>query len=325
MTNFIGTEWLNSNSLRNYPLSQSASATATNSLFKLPDWVLLDMKLAVPYIPGMTASDFYLSSLSIYPNGFVLEIGCQGVVSLPVIAVSSPVSFQTSSSSSSPISVPLKGVSTASATYDFSQASGVVVISERSADLRPQRGTHTFSSDSGRLESSVISMGIRRISGLRVVNSGFTTPLISGQVSLQSGANHTIGVSQGVASTNLKFNAVDGGGLTVSCDCNDVELSPCIRTINNIHGDAQGNVAIVGGDCINVSTESDGISISDTCAKPCCGCNELQVVVGDVDAITSQLNTLAQQITLLASSVAQLQNICLASSMDPTSCAQDGV
>ena len=86
---------------------------------------------------------------------------------------------------------------------------------------------------------------------------------------------------------------------------------------------SQGNIAIVGGDCISVSTGGDGLVISDTCAKPCCGCNELQVVVSDVDALTAQLNVLQNQITLLASSVTQLQNVCLASSIDPTSCAQD--
>lgn len=321
MTNFLGTGWLNSNALRNYPLSQSATGQATNSSFKLPDYVLADMKLAVPYIPGVNPSDFYISSISIYPMGFVLEIGCQGVVSVPTVAVSSPIPYNLGDAAY--VSVPLKGVSSTSATHDFSQVSGVVVIPNGVSQIRPFRGTHTFSLDSTRIESSVISMGMRRISGLRVVNSGFTTPLISGQIALRSGANHSISVQDFSESTELKFNAIDGGGLTLTCDCNDVELSPCIRTINNIRGDAQGNISIVGGDCINISTEADGISISDTCAKPCCGCNELQVVVSDVDALTTQLNTLAQQITLLASSVAQLQNICLASSIDPTSCAQD--
>jgi hypothetical protein len=157
-----------------------------------------------------------------------------------------------------------------------------------------------------------------------VVNSGFTTPVLSGQVSLQSGSNHSIQVTSTSGYSVLKFNAVDGGGLTADCGCNDVTLNPCIRTVNGVSGDAQGNLVVAGGDCIKVTSSSDGLSIADTCAKPCCGCNELQVVVGDVTTMSTQLNTLALQISQLASAVNQLQTTCLGSSIDSTSCAQDG-
>lgn len=338
MSGIIGTEWLNSNALRNYPLSQLASQQSTNSSFILPDDLFVDMKLAVPYVYGLNTAQFYISSITIYPQGFVFEVGYDGGsggitgwspagnvgtnLQLPSVAVSSPVAFSGFTEYSS---VSLKGVSNSQYGYDFSQISGVAVIGSL-AGLEGASGTLTFDIDSGRLESTVISMGAKRISGIRVVNSGFTTPVLSGQISLQSGSNHSIAVTSSPSGTYtaLKFNAVDGGGLTDACDCNEVELSPCIRTINGIHGDAQGNVSIVGGDCINVSTVSSGIVVSDTCAKPCCGCNELQVVVTDVDSMSAKLDALANQITVLAASVSQLQNVCLASSIDPTSCAQDG-
>lgn len=319
MSAIIGTEWLNSNSLRNYPLSQLATQQANNSSFQIPDELFVDMKLAVPYIAGIKPSGFYISSITVYPQGFVFELGYDGDFQAPSIAVSSPVAFAGFTQNTS---VGIKGVASSS-TYDFSQIAGVAVIGDLSK-LQGAVGTFTFNLAATRLESTVVSLGIKRISGVRVVNSGFTTPVLSGQISLQSGSNHSITVTSSPEYSALRFNAVDGGGLEETCDCNDIELSPCIRTINGLRGDAQGNIAIVGGDCVSVETDSDGITISDTCAKPCCGCNELQVVVTDTENLNSRLTELANQITLLASSVADLQNVCLGSSIDPTSCAQDG-
>jgi hypothetical protein len=319
MSAIIGTEWLNSNSLRNYPLSQLATQKANNSSFELPNEVFVDMKLAVPYMPGLKPSGFYISSITVYPQGFVFELGYDGEFQAPSVAVSSPVAFTGFSPYSS---VAIKGV-TSSSDYDFSQISGVAILGDISG-LQNAIGTLTFNLAATRVEATVVSFGIKRISGIRVVNSGFTTPVLSGQISLTSGSNHSISVTSSSGYSSLRFNAVDGGGLTEACDCNDIELSPCIRTINGLTGDPQGNVSIVGGDCVFVNTSSDGISISDTCAKPCCGCNELNVVVGDVDNLNNKLSTLANEITILASSVAQLQNICLTSSVDSTSCAQDG-
>jgi hypothetical protein len=319
MSGIIGTEWLNTNSLRNYPLSQVATQAATNSSFELPDSVFVDMKLAVPYIDGMHPANFYISSITVYPQGFVFEIGYDGSFTVPSIAVSAPIGFSGFTQYSS---VVINGV-TNSSTYDFSQISGVAVLSDITA-LQNNVGTTTFNKDGTRLESTVISFGPRRISGIRVINSGFTTPVLSGQISLESGSNHSIQVTSSPSYSSLKFNAIDGGGLTASCGCNDITLNPCIRTINNVSGDAQGNLVIAGGDCIKVDNTSEGLSISDTCAKPCCGCNELQVVVGDVSTMSTQLNALALQISQLASEVNQLQTTCLGSSIDSTSCATDG-
>jgi len=318
MSAIIGTEWLNSNSLRNYPLSQLATQQANNSSFEIPDELFVDMKLAVPYIAGLKPAGFYISSITVYPQGFVFELGYDGDFQAPGIAVSSPIAFAGFTQNTS---VAIKGISSSSS-YDFSQILGVAIIGDVTK-LQGAVGTLTFNLAGSRLESTVVSFGLKRISGIRVVNSGFTTPVLSGQISLQSGSNHSIIVNSSANYSSLQKNAIDGGGLAEICDCNDIELSPCIKTINNIGGDAQGNINIVNGDCIAITSTANGISISDTCAKPCCGCNELQVVVTDTQNLNNRLTELALQITQLASSVASLQNVCLNSSIDPSSCAQD--
>jgi hypothetical protein len=72
-----------------------------------------------------------------------------------------------------------------------------------------------------------------------------------------------------------------------------------------------------------VESSNNEVSLADSCAKPCCGCNELQVVVSDVESMSAQLSGLANQIAILTSNVQSLQNICLGSSIDPTSCAAE--
>ena len=171
MSGVIGIEWLNSNSLRNYPLSQSSSSKSSDSSLELPDNFLLDMKLAVPYIPAVHPSDFYISGITVYPQGFILEIGCQGAVTVPRVAVSSPIPFtdlvEVQNQQRPPYTTVLKGVASSAAIYDFSQVSGAVVIGDVSS-LKGKSGTFVFTPDGARLESTVVSMGTRRISGLRI-------------------------------------------------------------------------------------------------------------------------------------------------------------
>lgn len=315
MSGIIGTEWLNSNSLRNYPVAQSATCVATDSSFRLPDDFLVDLKLAVPFVQNIKSYNFYISSITVYPSGCVFEVS-YGDRFTSSVAVSAPIAFD---SFEPYTAVELKGVQSRS-NFDFSQSAGWAIIG--SVDkIKDQAGKIKFTPEATRLEPSTISLGPRRISGIRVLNSGLTTPVISGQVLFESGSNHSIAVD----GNTLKFNALDGGGLQAECECNDVELSPCIRTVNGIHGDPVGNLVISGGDCINVSSSSgDGLLIEDTCAKPCCGCTELQVVATDTSNISLQINALIAQIAALSSVVNALQNTCLGSSTDPTTCAQDG-
>jgi len=311
MSGIIGTEWLNSNLLRNYPLSQSATLKSIDGAFVIPDSLMVDMKIAIPFLANFHPTNAYVSAITVYPQGFVIQLGYKDITS---IAVSDPILFS--------------GFQEYSATYfrgvvsglaDFSQLFGTAIIGKVDS-IKSYLGTFKFQLAGGRLESSVVSVGAKRISGIKVVRSEATTPVLSGQISFESGSNHSIQVTE----NTLKFNAVNGEGLQAQCECNDVQLGPCIRTINNVPGDPLGNIVVAAGDCISISNQSGGISISDSCAKPCCGCNELQVVVNDVESLSTQLSSLANQIAILTSNVQSLQATCLGSNVDSSSCAQDG-
>lgn len=327
MADTLGVGWLNANTLRNYPLSQAATGQSKDGSFNIPDDLFVDMKLAVPFLANsvtnlaaINPSKFYISSIKIYPQGFVFFIGCE---LNPQIAVSEPISFSEFSEYST---VGIRGISKPIANngqaFDFAQTYGFVVIGsiERLLSLV---GDFEFDLDGSRLETTVISYGPRRISGLKVFSDSSTSSLLSGQITLSSGANHRMDVSgNSDIGYTIKMNGIRGEDYREVCECNDVELGPCVKTINGVAPNATGNIDILGSDCIDVKSSGQAsIEISDTCAKPCCGCTELDILVSDVTALTSQLALLQAQIGVLAGNVDSLNNTCLSSRIDATSCA----
>lgn len=320
MPELVGLAWLNTNAFRNYPLSQSATCVSADAGLTLPDSFIVDMKLAVPYISGLHPSGFHISSLSCLPQGFVLTVGYSyGGTTVPVVAATVPVQF---GSFVENMVVELAGVKSSSAPYDFSQVSGFVTIGSVTG-VSGYSGRAEFDVNAGRLESTVVTFGIRRISGIRVLQSGSETPVIRGQVNLASGSNHSIAVVPVGSVTDIRLNAVSSEGFSEDCGCGEVTLGPCIRTVNSRGPDAAGNFSIVGGDCVNVTGTDNGLSLSDTCAKPCCGCAELDVVNQDLEALRQQIQSLISQAGNLRSNMEQLQTTCLGSQFTPESCAPE--
>lgn len=326
MADTLGTSWLNANSLRNYPLSQIATAEASDSSFTIPDNLFLDMKLSIPFltapetVSAINPSKFYISSIKVYPQGFIFFIGCDLNAQ---IAVSEPISF---SSFSEYDTVAIRGlfkpVATNGQSFDFSQVYGFAVIGNVDA-LKSMTGDIPFNLQSSRLESSVITYGPRRISGLKVYSDESTSSLLSGQVILASGSNHRMALTNDNGIHTVTMNAIRGDDNEETCPCNDIELGPCIRKINDVGPDENGNIDILDGDCIQIASSGGTLTITDTCAQPCCGCEELNMLVTDVTSLTSQLTLLQSKIELLNNSISTLQDTCLASRVSAVGCTSD--
>lgn len=326
MSDTLGTNWLNNNALRNYPISQTASCVSSEGSFSIPDNLFVDMKLAIPFvaqpgtaITGISPSSFYISSIKVYPQGFMFFVGC----SLnSKIAASEPISF---SSFTENTTIAIKGVAVANLNanqLDFSQVYGFATIGSIDG-LKNLTGDITFNLADSRLESSVISYGPRRISGIKVYSDANTSALLSGQIMLRSGSNHRMEIENTNNGSNVILNAIRGEDFQETCPCNDVDLGPCIRTINGRPPNASGNFEVKSTDCIEVTEGSNSILLKDTCAKPCCGCNELNVLTGDVDALTSQLALLQGLVGTLTGYISNLQDTCLASRVNWTSCSSE--
>jgi len=320
MPKIVGTEWFNENENRNYPLSQSATAKSINADTTIPDNFLVDLKLAVPYIPGFHPTGFYISGLTLYPQGLVITFGYKdNTKTLTSIATSVPITYASFEKYNT---YTINGLQTKSSDYDFSQIYGFVTIGSVD-NFKAINGKFDFDVTGTRLESTTISFGIKRISGMRVVNNGAETGILQGQIVLRSGSNHQIIVNSENNAKLLTFNAITTTGFVQECGCNDVALGPPIRTINNKGPDASGNFTISAGDCVSVDSSGTGLVLNDTCAKPCCGCTELSVLNQDLELLRTQVQSLSSFAGNLFSQMQTLQTTALGSSFTPESCAPE--
>lgn len=68
-----------------------------------------------------------------------------------------------------------------------------------------------------------------------------------------------------------------------------VPVPPPIRTINGYPPDASGNFNIEPSECIAITADVAKLIVSDTCCKPCCGCDELQVLVDGLTTLEERI------------------------------------
>ena len=280
-------EWLNANSQRSYPLAEFATKVDTTGTFTIPDSLILGLYL--PIHSGIVAypENFYVKSMSVFATGLNLEIGywngSSGVtVATSTIAFSAHSEYKTYS---------LAGEG------DFVDCFGKVVFGKLD-ELSPlPAGSYEFSFSAGQLDTDAIRPMIRGVSSLSIVNGTATSKRMQGDVTFIAGTNMSISAGGTSGNYTITFNAISGAGLNVDCNCvDDNTLDACIRTINGIKPDGNGNFTLVGDDCLTLSAIQNGIQLTDVCSKPCCGCTELQAVTNDLarfgDAATSLTNFL---------------------------------
>jgi len=320
MSSTVGLGWLNTNATRNYPISQEANLTPLGSSgFNLPDGVILDMRLSVPYSPKIKPFYFYLKSISAYAHGIILEIGYYnaGIVSSEkaTVAISEAIVAE---DHTSPTTYTLTGVST-NEEYDFSNVVGVVTIGSLTQLLSNPPGRVDFNTDAY-LESTVVSMNTAGVSSIRVggdLQAAGTA--LTGHVIVRPRTN--FGIQTSATENSLTFSALKGLGLTADCTCEgEIELGPCIRKINGLPPDQNGNIDLIAGTCISLAKGSAAITISETCSEPCCGCDQLSIVVGDLRDLQSGFERLDSYITALASAIESLRSSAFGSVVASNSC-----
>lgn len=296
--NPIATGWLNENSLREYPFHEgcglrpndSAGALVENG-WSIPNCLLVDMTVAVA---GSNFDPFlYLGQMSVIDRSVTL-VFCDrdGERVMSVYATQDGHSKN--------------DVYNVAGTGSFSEARGVVCIGDLELFFEnTPEGVYSFSPDETRIEPTCIrpsSVGVRSI---RAEDSaGYSSQRLTGDVKL-------------VAGQNIRFDYVaDDNSLWVSADPNSGYSEPCecetsgskyVKTINGISVD---NVQIVGDDCVTVkeNQESGIITISDSCAKPCCGCAETTFINQTINDLQTSIGTLEGNVSSLGDRLVSFVN-----------------
>lgn len=286
-------EWPNVNSQRKYPFAQDASLALGN--FSLQNDLIVDFVLPVNVSAAPDPTLFHLKQLGVFSAGVVLSFAYNEVI------------FAT-------VNVSLNGFQPYS-TYviqgagQFSDSKGWITIGDLEATMR-YPGAYSFDVSSGRLLPSVIRPRLRTVSSLSIVNGEDVGTPLTGDIALVAGRNFRFRVD----GNTIFMDAISGAGTVSPCTCSQLdENAPCIRTLNGVSPADNGNINLLGSDCVQITPGTAELTVEDLCSKPCCDCRELNVVTQTLETVQNQLQTMESTAQRLDQELQNTQSNILAS------------
>jgi len=286
--------WLDENSQRNYPLAEGATRWDTSGTMQLPNDLLVDAVISVPYSTSLDITLFHIQSINVFAQGLTLTIGYNGT-SFATITVD-------------------KTVFTPQTTYafvgqagDFQDVAGKITIGSLTNLSTATAGALVFTPAATRFETRVLRPNIRGVTSLAVQNGTELSNPISGPVILAAGQNIRLMMDE--TNNTIRIDALQTANLATACSCDEVTtLGQPITTINGVAPDNTGNINLVGSDCLTITASGqNALNLQDNCAKPCCGCSELDVIATDLASLGSQIKTMDAFSQRLSAMIMNLQ------------------
>jgi hypothetical protein len=306
---FWNREWLNANSQRAYPLTEWA--TKTSGTFRIPDDFILGLYFPVHAGLNVQTSKFYISRITVFSTGFNIALSYDdGTVSPPVVATA----------------VIARGSHTEYASYampgkdDFDDSVGKIVIGKLSTIDALPAGDYLFDLEDGAVEVDSIRPMISDVRGIVAVNGSDRSERMYGDIELIAGQNILLTpIIVTGQDPIIRIDAVEGEGLTEDCICAD-ELSPPIRTINGIPPTSTGDFTLLGDECIELQSISNGIRLLDICSAPCCGCEELEALTQELEVLGNAQITARNFLSNLSKQVETMSQVVLGSVLRDDGC-----
>lgn len=264
---FENLDFLNANSLRAFPLKEGVAKTDATGAFQIPDDFMVDLVLSVSSDVSLRA---FVSKVINLPDQIELELSVYGgssVIGVFTIPTSGHHRYDVYQL------VPASG---------FVNAGGKLVVGELDSMLTSPYGTFLFVQAATELEARTLVPGLSTVSRFVFRNADGTSFSASGDVTIVAQTNTKFRL---INSSTVAIDAGDNLGLNAPC----ADDRPCVKLINNVPPDSQGNFWLTTSDCAKFTTITDGtlkgLNLSDTCCKPCLSCNE----IGDLTERLMQL------------------------------------
>jgi len=304
-------QWLNANSQRAYPLTEAATATDTSGAFTLPTNIILGLRFPIHVGLNVQPGMFYLSQLIVTSTSLTIAIAYDDGSSDPPTVGSVAVALDTHKEYDQ-YALPGKG--------DFADSVGQLILG-RPADIEAlPAGDFRFTYGGGQLEVDTIVPMIRDVQSLSVINGSDQSVRMYGDIELVAGSNLRLTpILMAGQDPKIRIDAIDGEGLNEDCVCVD-QVSPCIRTINGISPDKNGNFVLQGDTCVVVKTASGGLVLSNSCSAPCCGCEELEALKREMDVFGDAYATVRGFVDRLQVEVTTMSQVVLGSRLNDDGC-----
>jgi hypothetical protein len=310
-------QWLNHNSQRSYPLTESASKVDATNTIRIPDSFIVALYFPVHAGLAIQTDQFFIGTLLVSPTGYAVGLSYrdpESETNIPVAVANISIAGHSSNTTYA-----LGGIN------DFADSVGQIVIGKLDEVNTLPPGLYSFELANSAIETDAVRPMIRGVAAIRVVNGQEISPLLYGDIELVAGTNTRIDFAINTQTGNpvITFNAISGLNLNTECDCAVNETGECIRCINGVCSD-DGNFNLSGNECIQINTATNGISINDVCAIPCCGCAELDALKTQIDGFSDGVATLQNFVTRLSSEVTQMSLVVLGSRLGDAGCNNCG-
>jgi hypothetical protein len=308
-------EWLNHNSQRAYPLAEDATKVDVSGGFTLPDDFIVALYLPVQGTMNVDPSLFFLRSVSIFSTGYNLTIAYHNSGADPTLVASVNIAKSTHVETTS---YALAGIN------EFDDTVGKVVIGATSEIEIMGEAQYLFDYDDGKLDSDVVRPMIRGISSIVLINGTEESERIYGDIELQAGTNIRLTpILLAGEDPTIRIDAITGEGLVDDCVCEDEPPEgPGIRRINGVPPTVSGDFTLLGDDCLAIEPIQFGLQLKDICSDPCCGCEELEAIVGDLERFGEAATTLRNFVNRLEAEVAQFHAVVLGSRLNDRGCLE---
>lgn len=295
----IHDDWLNQNRNRRYPLFDEATLVDTTGTMAIPDDLIADLVFPVhPLDYDMTL--FHVAQITVFSGGVIISLGYNGTV-IATRTVTDAEHIE-------------------NATYyiegrgDFADSVGRIAIGSLQT-IKQYGGTYIFSTANARLLPTVLRPSLKGVSGIRVAGAdGQLSETLQGDIELVPGSNIQFEITAG-AQPQLRISAVNNPDYEVGCDCPDTAPAECIKTINGIPPDPMGDFTLDAEGCLVIDGITNGLRLTDSCAEPCCGCEETEALRTEIQRLGTQIATQLSFANGLQSSVSQLRDVILTSKL----------
>jgi len=289
MPNGIFPEWLNANAGRAFPLAEDASRLDLTQTVRLPDSLIVAAQISatVDYMGG----SFFVSEVRVAPDTVGVTVGF-----LPTDGIARDIAI---------VSIDF-ATHTQNRTYSFSgdgedtTVLGSLTIGDLSETMAQIPGVAAFDSSATPFEVSAMFCATPAVKAVQVYNGADLVKSFSKILKLRSGENIRLTY---VGNDTIRIDAVLGENVVTADECkNALPVLPCIKTINGVSPDENGNFNLDGGKCISVTVTPGLIELVDECSQSCCGCAEHADLMTGLEALNNQIAALQQQ---LSSTIAQ--------------------
>jgi hypothetical protein len=287
---FVFPEWLNANSVRAYPLSESATRIDELGYIKIPDSLIVSASITIH--PDFASYVFFVSKLNITSETAQVTISCQGTSGTPEVVCTVTAKVDDG----------LNQVFEIVGSGNLSSITGNITLGDIQQAASEAMGNFNFTPELAPFEPTVVYVSLPALNYVTAYNGSRLVGTFDNVLALRAGENVRLTY---VNNNTIRIDAI--AGLNNPEDCTGkAPAPPCIKTINGIAPDSNGNFVINGGECIDIQPGNASITVSDTCSKSCCGCVELESLVTALSQLESQYQSLRDQINTVQTQQSQM-------------------